>query len=47
MLSQETIQELNDLSCRYDVWLQAAMDDFDEQDKVYGEEFFKEAEMQR
>ena len=47
MLTPPTIQGLHDLFCRYDLWLQAAMDESNNQDRVYGEEFYRAVEMER
>merc|ERR1719154_1053627 len=47
MLSPASIQGLHDLSCSYDLWLQASMDEIELQDKVYGEEFYRATEIDR
>ena len=47
MLSQTTIQQLMELTGRYDEWLLASMNEVEEMDLLYGQQFYHSVELER
>ena len=47
MLTAETIQKLHDLGYRYEDWLKVAIDDQEKEERLYGENFYYNAEPER